>query len=377
VRDQLEAILLKAQKLANEANEADSMKKALEAAKVARELIDKERERRWLRSAQAWGTVITSSTAAFAIVISFFALEFQFYQFRKSSAQQEEQFEKNSEEQREATQTSQWREALKNLSFTDDSAVLSSAVQMQSFFSYPPYSAQSRSVAAMLLPYVTSGPGFDSVVDQMRATSNARNQKDMISIAQSVVDEDWDLYTQAGGRGKPFADFLEDPTGVISEGTQFAPRVKNASSATENQSERDRHDNPLKLALTCSYNADTISRALARLWRENKETNPGIANVSLSGIVIENANLQKVIFSGANLEATQINKSDLSDGDFSSTEGRNTNLDRAILVNIAEFKGSNWSGTRWWHAETLGCSLADYLHREFPPSSQEVERGIG
>ena len=50
MRDQLEAILLKAQKLANEANEADSMKKALEAAKVARELIDKERERRWLRS---------------------------------------------------------------------------------------------------------------------------------------------------------------------------------------------------------------------------------------------------------------------------------------------------------------------------------------
>jgi hypothetical protein len=358
--DELETIWQKAQKLASGADNAEVMQKALETARIARELQSKEKERKWLRSAQSWATIVTSSTAAFAVVISLITLAIQLYQFRKTSEMQQEQFKKTTKQQEDAAATSQWRDALKNVSFKDDSSVLSSTIQMQSFFSYRPYSAQSRSVASMLLPYVTSGAGFDAAVDQMRATSDKLTQKDMVAVAQSIVDEDWDLYSLARkpGSNKTFADFIEDPTGMIAEGTQFLPTGPAKLDQAQNEAEKDRWFNPLKRALTCSYNADSISAELARFWHDNKESHPGPAHLGLAGIVLENADLTDVDFSNATLQEVTINKCNLKGANFS-----NAKLDHAVVTNISDFSQSKWDGAEWWKADRLDCNLAHYLSK--------------
>jgi hypothetical protein len=370
---ELETIWRKAKRLASETDDAETMQKAVETARIAHELQRKEKETKWVRAAQDWATLVTSST----VIVSLITIAVQLYQFRKSSTAQEEQFHRTAEEQRMAAATSQWREALKNVSFKDDSSVLSSAMQMQSFFSYEPYSAQSRSMAATLLPYVTSGPAFDAVVDQLRSTSNVANQKDLISVMQLVVDEDWDLYSKAvkHGSGKSFAEFMEDPTGMIPEGTHLSVEDARRLSVTENQSERDRWYNPLKLALICSYNADSISKAMARLWREKKEMNPGPAKLALSGIVLENSDLRQIDFSGVNLKGTLINKCNLTGANLSGTTLKDailndTALKDAVLTGITAFDGSKWNGTSWWDASKMDCALAEYLHRNFPASHE-------
>jgi Pentapeptide repeats (8 copies) len=353
--DELKQLGEKARKLAGEAAAAEQMQRAMETDRIVRELQSRENENKWLRAAQSWTAVVASSTAALAVFLSMTALGFQFYQFRQGIAEQEK-----------ASETSQWRDALKNMSLRDDSAVLSSAIQMGSFFDSR-YSQQSRSVAAMVLPCVTSGAGFDAVASEMRKHSTNENQKDLVSIAQAVVAEDWDIYSRAKSRRamRPFADFLEDPTGMIAEGEQFTSNDREPQISGQTECERDGRLNPLKRALICSYNEDTISKLLARLWRDNPLWDPGPAHLGLTGIVLENADLTEVDFSGATLDKVEINSCKLARTDFTKAILRGV-----VFANITSFAGSKWQGAEWWNAAAISCDLAKYLNSRFPPPQE-------
>jgi hypothetical protein len=388
----LEEIWRKARNLASEATDAEAMQKAVDAARMARELQNKEREKKWLSSAQSWATVLSSSTAAFAVVISFIALALQFYQFKATGTQQQE-----------AAETTQWRDALKAVSIKDDSSVLSSAVQIESFFDHSRYSDQARSIAAMLLPCVTSGAGFDKITDQMRLSPGDKAtrsdlisvQKDLISVQQGIIDEDWDLYNKARLKKrsvqKDFADFLEDPTDMIADGDQFLSQGSKSSTGTKNseigdtraavsQCESDRAYNPRKRALTCSYNADTVSRELARFWHEHSDVQPGPGKISLSGVVLENANFADVDFSDTSLELATINNANLSHSKFSGASLKSAVLtslvlNGAIFTGLRSFDDSKWNGSNWWEAQAMDCPLAEYLDQKFraPAESAPAE----
>jgi uncharacterized protein YjbI with pentapeptide repeats len=147
-------------------------------------------------------------------------------------------------------------------------------------------------------------------------------------------------------------------------------QANGATSVTECEGED--WSNPLKRALVSSYNADTISKQLARLWREHKETAPGPAKLGISGLVLENTDLTNVDFSGSSLNEVTINKSNLSGADL-----RNTKLEGAVFTNLTGFATSKWDGAHWWEMRAADCKLVTYLRDNYPPpleSSPSADR---
>jgi hypothetical protein len=366
----LHTIEQNARSLANAATDAQSVLNAVEAVRTIRDLQSKQNQSKALGRVERWAAVLAPSASAIAIFVSVGALAFQMYQFRK-----------NAEAEQAAAETSQWRDAVKNLSLRNDSSVLSSAVQMQSFFGSPRYSTPSRAVASVVLPCVTSGGAFDAVSDEMRMKSNRLNEKDMVVLAQAVTSEDWDLYDSVpeSMRKESFAEFLEDPSDMIADVEEFAAEDtrytqnkpdSEADTIAANECERERWYNPRKRALTDSYNADTISNELAKLWHDREDLDPGPTQLDLVGIVLENADLSGVNFSGVSLYKTTFNNSDLTGADFSNTKRSNTKLDHAVFSKLIGYAGSKWLGANWWDADGMDCELAKYLQTGFPAPPQ-------
>jgi hypothetical protein len=351
---------------ATAATDLETTLKALEANRAVREMLAKEREGKWFGRFERFATLTAPSTAVFAIFLSIGTLIFQMVQFYWTS-----------KAQTDTAETSAWREALKNMSMRDDSLVLSSTVQMESFFRSPRYSQDSRSIASVLLPCVTIGAAFDEAAGAMERSSNKTNQVDLFAVAHGIEDEEWTLYSrsEAAKKGITFAEFIENPTDAIKEGQTFKRssskgnlQAKSADSSeisSSSECEADGQSNPLKRALVDSYDEDTISRQIARFWKDHKDATPGPAQIDISGLVLDNVDLSGIDFSNSSLAHTMISYSNVHAAKF-----KNVKLDQAVFVHLTGFADSTWDGSNWWTANALDCNLAQYLQSKFQAPSE-------
>src|SRR5258706_6503378 len=133
----LDALSREAINIAKNSGDVEVMLKAVQLNDSLHELKYNTRDSRWFRM----GQIIAPYTAIVAIVLSLLTMRQQYSQFVESQ-----------DEQRRTADRTQWREALKNVSFKNDASVLSSALEMQTFFNLPDYAYLSRSRAATLLP---------------------------------------------------------------------------------------------------------------------------------------------------------------------------------------------------------------------------------
>jgi len=306
------------------------------------------------------GQMIAPYTAIFAVIFSLWTLRQQYSQFVASQI-----------EQRDAASQTQWREALKNLSIKDDSSVLSSALQMETFFRVHEYASLSRSSAATLLPLLGDGNHFDIVWKGIVTYTDESNQDDLISVAQNIGSEELALFHEVAGRrfsstdvaDQQLIDFLVDPDRPerkwTNEGNASAGTNTSAVAPTDNEYERDEALKPIKRATACTWKLRSITQSLQDLWAKKTLALDG---KDLTGVMLVDGDLSGVDFSKAKLPPTLIHHCNLTGADFAGTQ-----LDQVIITQPTGFKDSKWAGANWWEAEMLPCDLAQYLMKEYAP----------
>ena len=364
----LDSLIRKALQIAESSDDADEMLKAFRLYQAVDRQKQKEAAKTRSRGAVQAARIIAPYTAIIALLVSVGTLAFQFWQVRTT----EEDKETNAER-------TQWREALRNLSTKDDSAVFSGALGMQTFFESPQYAAQSRSSAVALLPLLGDGSEFDTVWEGMLEQTDERNQMDLVSVGRSVAAEEYELFRQitrtkfpldrAGQRD--FIDFVVDPdrperdwvnpTNASSSAPPMDTSSKSSDSSTVSPNEfaRDREHNPMKRAKASSWKIDSISAGFRYVW-----LNRGIRSKSLdlTGVILVNHSLDGVDFSLATPTGVLIHHASLANARF-----ENTRVGGAKFSQITAFRGSKWDGTHWWDAECMSRNLAEYLLSQYPP----------
>ena len=354
----LDVLSQEAINIAKNSGDVEKMLKAVHLNDSLDALKYNTRDSRWFRV----GQIIAPYTAIFALVLSLLTLGQQYSQFAKSQ-----------DEQRKSAERTQWRDALKSLSFKDDASVLSSSLQLQTFFDVPDYASMSRSSATKLLPLLGQGSHFDIIWKGIIAKTDEGNQHDLITVAQEIGSEEFWLFQKVTGKKfspdkvadmPSFIDFLVDPSRPERGWTNERGTSAGASSfgVTSSDSEyvRDGELNPIKRATASAWKLSTITQSLQYLW-SRKELTPG--GVDLNGVILLDGDLSGIDFSKSLAPPSIIHHCNLTGASFERMR-----LDQIVITQPTGFKDSKWGHANWWDAGMLSCELAQYLMDNFAPS---------
>jgi hypothetical protein len=379
--NELNRIAENALKIAAESTDLQAMESAIKIDTAVKKINEQEREARWVRFAKGVGPAIAAYLAVLAFLISLSTLGSQIYQFNKTA-----------EQQRETSMQTQWREALKSVSIKDDSSVLSSLLQVQSFVDEPKYEKPSRSLAVVLIPLAGSGAEVDSAWEALvEHTHDNGAQTDLISVGRDIVAEEVQLFkereqisgeldrtqqakfiefvTQPEEFLKPYSSASDPERPIASQdsltsidGGKDASRklsVHEPNAEEESQYERERRLDPFKRANAATWKLNSISVGLEKLWKSpKKEVRPE----HLEGMVLFGANYGAVDFSGAYLNDAAIVDSDVTGANFGCAH-----LENAVLLKVRGYTQANWDEAHWWKAKLLSCDLAQYLQQSHAP----------
>jgi uncharacterized protein YjbI with pentapeptide repeats/cell division protein FtsL len=313
----------KARQLAEMSGEMDDILKSVQVAKTVGEM-------------RPWTFNLMTLVPLLAVVLTGVALVVQAWQFRL-----------NAEQQREAAEDSQWRDAIKNLSIETSSKLLTGVFELQSFFRSR-YGKPARSIAVALLPRVQDEGGFDVVFGDLVDLTQADDQADLISVGRSLSNQERGLFQkalqiwqQAHGNQTPppkFVDFVIDPSPYFSE--------DNAEQATL-----------LTQALSLSWRIETVSADLGNLWQK-RATVLTPADQDLSLVILQGVDVHGVDFSGAVINGVVFD---------------NAQLAGTVFDGVTKFSDSEWDGANWWDARSMSCELANDLNKRYHPSNDKAK----
>jgi uncharacterized protein YjbI with pentapeptide repeats len=359
--DELDVIEKKALEQAMSAADLKDRAQALEIAKTVTEKrkMMKETEKIGLDAREAsvefkfartkyWAAAVTPILAVFltgaALVV------------------QSRQFSDSAKRQIDANEESQWRDAIKNVSFKDPGATLVSAFGMHSFFDSPRYSTQARTIAATLLPHVDNPDGFDNVFFDLLDTANTSNQGHVVAIAKTLFNSQLDLFR--------FNVLVNRPTPVDFQalremlGDDDPPDFVQTDSTSRRQ------------AAASAWMLDSISDGLNNMWI-NKNAMPKGAD--LGGIVFERGQFNELDFSDANLQGGALYHAEFKGANFAGAAFTrklvsNVTLDGANLSRIEDFAESKWEYSNWWKAKCISKELLEYLEKNDATANPENKR---
>lgn len=282
-----------------------------------------------------------------AVVVTGLALMLQTRQFHQTISQQVEQFGRTEKQQAEAHEDTEWREALKSVSFNDPRSSMIGAFAMQGFFNSPRYSQHAREIASGLLANTKNVSDFDEILTEMREKTDASNMTHMTVVAQMLGYEQRSKYKMKGAASDADTPFLMK---VVDE---IDPNPNNLE-----------HNPDLQVKIA-AWEIDSISQFLCQLWRDrNKKLSP--VNQVLTGTVLENCDFDNLDFSNSHLDFGI-----LSDATFRNVRFQNATfrdlfvhhikLEGADFSGVTEFSGSRWEDTNWWLAKCVPEKMLNYL----------------
>ena len=309
---------------------------------------------------QRWRDLSSSAVPILALVVTGLTVILQTRQFHQTLTQQVQQFGITEKQQADAHEDTEWREALKTVSFADRRSSLVGAFAMQGFFNSPRYGYQAREIAGGLLANTANVSSFDEILTNMRDKTDRSNVTDMTALAQMLGFAQRAKYKTRDASSDATAPFLIEDVDEIDPNPQ------------------DFEHNPDQQRKVAAWEIDTVSQFLRQLWRDpNKNLSP--KGLVLTGIVLENGNFDDLDFS----------KSNLNFGILYNATFRNARFDHAYLKDIfvrhvnlegADFSGVNvvaggrWEDTNWWSAKCVPQEMLDYLVRETKHSVSLKER---
>jgi uncharacterized protein YjbI with pentapeptide repeats len=371
---QIEGIGQRALDLVGEANDLEKISKGLKAAKISAEATKAHSP---ADKIQFWAaTVAPLATILIALVTIFF----QYRQFLETS------------------EDTQWREAMKGVSFEDPSHAITGAMAMLGFFDSKPHTKLARSITVSLMPMIDNVGAFDDVMTSLDNHTDEGNQGDIIGIAQKLSAIEWQR-------------LKESPQ----ENSYAIPFVQKNVLAVDFLKPRDKRNAAENLSIV-AWEVDTTSHALYAIWQRDRKARPSKPN--LTDVVMENydfsevdpklglrldfsgASLQNAVLANARFEGAIFRRADFEKAHLitsyrlsASEQPRfdtclngagKTRLDTGVCLNgadlceVTSFEGSDWSGANWWTAGCISPDLYNYLKSHFlPVAAADRERAIG
>ena len=188
----------------------------------------------------------------------------------------------------QATQDSEWRKALEQVSSKESDVAIQGAYEMESFLSDQQHGPQALSITSALLPNVNDQRFFDIILSGLFPKADQTNQSQFIAVNVALAGQLNDEYysvlkTLTNAKSSPadqsFADFLMHPDQFYRE---------------------DSESDKLAYVLTKTWELDSVSHSLSKLWNHG----PGVPGATpndqwLSGVVLFNNDYSKADFRNA------------------------------------------------------------------------------
>ncbi len=337
MKDQYQAIEEKLVKLALDSDDAETIAEIIQAVHTTRELREKKKER-------SWSAVIIALTPVFSVLIAAVTLLISTLQANRNVSIEQSQAEE-----------SEWRDVIKNVSLGNRDSVQTGLFSLQGFFeSRSRHADRARSIAVALLPFASSGDGFDIVLGSLLRQPTDSTQVDVLGVGRMVAAHERDLLNRA----------VKDHTKLPADCVYQYPGVffKRGDCFEDNSTLNDKVLNDIWLY---SWEIGSVSDDLVKLWK--RPGGPfGPKGQNLSGVIFDGADLSDLDFSDANLEGAILHRSDLSGTHFNG----GTVLSHATFHSIENFEASVWDQAKWWTAASMPCKLAEYLNGKYPAPDQ-------
>ncbi|HYM79416.1 MAG TPA: hypothetical protein VE377_25800 [Candidatus Dormibacteraeota bacterium] len=336
---------LEAQALA-EAEKATTLEERGKSAETLKNLAEARNSAISTRF-QRWRDLSSSAVPILALVVTALTVILQTRQFHQTLTQQGNQFVETERQQAMAHEDTEWREALKAVSFTDRRSSLVGAFAMQGFFNSPRYGNQARGIAGGLLANTANVSSFDEILTNMRDKTDASNLTHMTALAQMLGFAQRAKYHTQGASSDATAPFLIPDVDEIDPNPQ------------------DFEHNPTQQIKVAAWEIDTVSQFLRQLWRDPKK-NLSPQGYVLTATVLENGDFDNLDFSGSHLDfgilfnATFLN-AHFDHATMKDLFVRHVNLEGVDFSGVTVVEGSRWEDTNWWRAKCVPGKMLDYL----------------
>lgn len=316
----------------------------LNAEKVALDLTNARRDLP-LQKTRFWATTLTPILAITITAVTFVV----------TTRNQNAQFKQTAEAQSKASESSQWRDAVKSLSVKDSSSSLTAAFAMQGFFDYEP---QARKIASALLPRLTDVKAFDEILADMAGRTTTKvEEADLIGVGQAISFAQRERFNISGA---------VPPSG---EKSQFLKHDVFSIDTISNPG-------PTDITTIAAWELDSVSHRLAGIWKREDRHDHDLwpTGINLDAVVLEDACSDHLNFDGVSFDGSTLRVAVLLDASFKQTSFRkvdlsdtllkNINLKDANLSGITKFQGSVWIDTNWWEARCIAPDLLTYLVKQ-------------
>lgn len=385
---------------ASNSTDLDEVKKALEALQLLDTVEDLDLSPRPPRRRLILGWA-SRQTALLTVVISSFTLFSTALQFFITGCSQ-----------RRANLDSQWRSAVRTLSLSDSPASLTGALNLETFYDFPPYDESSRALVSNALHYIggRDEDAFDTVFLHLAKGLRSGDGHYVYGIDAYLRSEEW----------KTYSEFSKSPNSICDSAEKDQLDV---TCFRRQASELPDHDKPPDDRLNMDaerldWELDTVSRGIVAFWERHrpaqllprllwwrrdpvidfraivlryddsngalkiyKDSN-GILKAD-NAILLKDIDLSGTNFGGAYLShlwltgATTLEGADLSGADvnwanFGTASLKNAHFDRARIdcadfSNItkkAQFEGSTWDGVDISKAMGMSSELVEYIQNQ-------------
>lgn len=328
----LQNLETKAQELAAKSTDAGSLLKATQALYTLM-------QSKSYKPTPVWPTVLTSITAAIAVVLTVVTI-------RNQGA---------------STEDAQWTDTVKQI-ISKDSSVPLGVLGIQGFFDSDRHMKQSRQVASALLPLVDNKDIFQSVLNGLAEHTDSSNQADLVGVTKTVSSAEWDMFwAQSSEEGPAGCPKTDDKIVVFLNHTERCYPYESGEEPPK-----------AKQAWLYSWEIDSLSAALDGLWHQ-KSAGLTPHGLDLSGIFLVNTDtgerFQGLDFSDAVLNGSLCHLCDLSGAKLDGAK-----LKGAVFHQIFSYQGSTWKDAHWWEAEAISCGLSQYLKKNYWPQDPQDQK---
>ncbi len=312
------------------------------AAKAEKLELESSNLKRTMRSESArfWVPVIATFVSSAALVGTLFS--------------QIRQFKENTRLQTEASEDTQYREALKSIENPERIHGAIGIPLLKSFFDSPRYGSQAREVALNVMVGMVDQESFRSFFDPIAERTDWSNYRPVVRL-EAALYEQWvgwhsdldKLEKYEEGTQKKTSQSEARPEKIPYQGPE--PAIKKGTGPPIPLSEVKHMKEQKEKELW--YCEDFLIQFLRKKRAPNQ-------TIDLSGA-------SPVYLGGKDLTGLDLRGAILSDAVFDESK-----LDGADLSDVSQYEQSSWGSVAWWRAAKISSPLVKYLKEFYPYSSE-------
>jgi hypothetical protein len=288
-------------------------------------------------------------------------------------------------EQVKTHEDSEWRQAIKSLSFDEKGKALPGALNVSTFYDSERYGDTARQLVAASLPHIVEPSSFNTVYFELQKHIDQTNINYLYGVNRALREKYVQFFQDERDSFSPLednsADFLPEWLEVNLSQRISDDRVDQKRIAQDWENEIDSSTSGLasfwrqhqKLdadASTLALRSCQTSHDLQTLMLKLQNAVIDLKRVDLSCSYLPKTYIADVNLGGSSFDNSDLAGADLSKANLSAASFRCTNIDGTNLKNVTNYEGSVWTGTDWEKdRNNLSPQLTTYLEKNFHDQS--------